>query len=393
MYVVCAPDSFKESMSASDAAAAMERGIRSVWPDARVALVPMADGGEGTCATLVAALGGEVHAVPCRDALDRPRVGEVGFVPDGDLAVIEVAGACGIEHLEPDERDARLTTTAGVGDLVAAALDLGARRILVGLGGSATNDAGTGMMAALGVRFLDPSGAELGPGGAALVRLDRVDPTGLDPRLAGVEVQVACDVDNPLTGRRGASAVFGPQKGAAPADVRDLDEALTRWADVVEAATGRCVRDVPGAGAAGGLGAAFLAFCSTTLESGATLVMDTVGLDAHLARADLVLTGEGSLDAQSAAGKVPVRVAERAAVAGVPTIVLAGRLDPDIEREPPAGVVAAVPIVRGVTDLDRALREGPTNVERATAMTCRLLGVELRPRPEEPTRAPGQEGN
>ena len=372
MLFICAPDSFKESMTAKEAAAAMERGIRRVHPDAEIVLTPMADGGEGTGDVLVDALGGTVVEAPCHDALGRPITGRFAYVPERSLAVIEVAHACGLEMLAPEERDAGAASTRGVGELVLAALDRGAETLLIGLGGSATNDAGAGMMAALGARFLDAAGAELPDGGAALAGLAAVDPTGIDPRLARVEVRIAGDVSNPLLGPNGASAVFGPQKGARPDDVARLDEALGRWADVVESETGRRVRDVPGAGAAGGLGAAFLAFCRGRMESGATTVMDLIGLDERLVGATVVFTGEGSLDAQSLSGKVPVRVAERALAAGVPTVVFAGRIDAEVEASPPPGVVAVVPIVRGVTTLDEALRSGADNLERAVAMACRL---------------------
>lgn len=372
MLFICAPDSFKESMSARAAAEAMERGIRRVHPDAEVLLHPMADGGEGTGAVLAAALGGRTVEVPCHDALGRPAIGRVSFVAERSLAVIEVADACGIEALAPAERDARVTTTRGVGELVRAALDLGATTLLVGLGGSATNDAGAGMLTELGARFLDAAGEELPAGGAALAVLASVDLRGIDPRLASTRVLLACDVDNPLLGDRGASAVFGPQKGADASTVAELDGALARWADAVEAVTGRAVRDRPGAGAAGGLGAAFLACGDARLESGATTVLDLIGFDERLAEATVVFTGEGSLDAQSLAGKVPLRVAERAAAAGVPTVVFAGRVDPEVEAHPPAGVVAVVPIVREVGDLAEALARGPENLERAAAMACRL---------------------
>lgn len=387
MLIICAPDSFKESMSAADAALAMERGIRRTLPKAQVVRIPVADGGEGTCATLAEALGGTMVDVPTTDAVGRARVATIAHIPADDLVVLEVASACGLEFIEPERRDARVASTRGVGDLIRAALDLGARTLLVGLGGSATNDAGVGMLTVLGARFLDSSGVELRDGGAALAHLAEIDLSDLDPRLADVEIRVACDVDNPLTGPSGASAVFGPQKGADAVAVADLDAALTRWADVVEPLVGRGVRNTPGAGAAGGLGAALLAFGSTTLGSGADLVLDAVGLDTQLAHADLVLTGEGSLDAQSAAGKVPVKVAARAAAAGVPAVVFAGRLDPQVELDPPPGVAAAVPIVRGVTDLPRALADGPANLERATAMVCRLLNLSvLRREPRDAVR-------
>lgn len=399
MRIVCAPDSFKESMTATEAAHAMERGILSVLPDAEVACVPMADGGEGTCATLAEAMEGQLVEVDTTDALGRPARAHLAVVhgerdadatgadpapdatgadpdmtgTDPDMAVIEVAAACGLELVEPHLRDVAGASSAGVADLVRAALDRGVRTLVIGLGGSATNDAGAGMMTGLGARFLDGAGRELPPGGAALADLARVDLSGLDPRIAGLSVRLASDVDNPLLGERGASATFGPQKGAGPEDVARLDRALGQWADVVEGATRRDVRAIPGAGAAGGLGAAFLAFFDARLEPGADLVMDAVGLDRHLAEADYVFTGEGSLDAQSAAGKVPVRVAERARDAGVPVVLFAGRLDAALEAQPPAGARAAVPIVREVCDLDTALGEGAANLERATALACRLL--------------------
>jgi len=375
MRILCAPDSFKESMTAPEAAAAMARGVRRVLPDADVVEIPLADGGEGTCATLVAALGGELLEVPCTDALGRPATGTVGYVADRALAVIEVASACGLEQIPTHLRDARTTSTAGVGHLVAAAVRMGARHLIVGLGGSATNDAGTGMLSALGVRFLDVQGEELRPGGADLRRLASIDGSGLLPELAGVEIVLASDVNNPLVGPNGASRVFGPQKGATPEAVDELDLALTRWADVVEDARGVTVRDVPGAGAAGGLGAAFLAFTGATVRSGIEVVMDAVGLPQLLESTDLVLTGEGSVDAQSAGGKVPWGVAATAHAEGVPVVVFGGRIEGAVEAAPPPGVRAIVPIVRDLTDLPRALAEGPVNLERAVAMACRLIAL------------------
>ncbi|PFG39049.1 glycerate kinase [Georgenia soli] len=373
MRIVCAPDSFKESMTAAEAAAAMARGIRRVLPGADVVEVPLADGGEGTCATLVEVLGGELVHVPCTDALGRPSTGTVGWVADRALAVIEVASACGLEQVPAELRDARTTTSFGAGELVTAALDLGARHLVIGLGGSATNDAGTGMLQALGVRFLDEQGLELRPGGADLARLARVDDSGLRINLADVEILLACDVTNPLLGPDGASKVFGPQKGATPQAVEELDGALTRWADVVEKARGVSVRDVPGAGAAGGLGAAFLAFTGARIRPGIEVVMDAVGLARLVGSADLIFTGEGSMDAQSAAGKVPWGVAQLALEVGVPVVVFAGHVDDAVDAAMPPGVRAIVPIVRGVSDLPHALAEGPTNLERAAALASRLI--------------------
>lgn len=377
MRFVCAPDSFKESMDAVTAARAMERGIRSVLPEADVRCVPVADGGEGTGRTLAAALGGSLVPVETTDAVGRPVRGEIAIVcgenDSARTAVVEIATAAGLELVEPPRRDARRATSFGVGALLSAALDAGAEVVLVGLGGSATTDAGAGMMRALGARFLDTEGRDLPDGGAALADLDRVDLTALDPRLAGLRVRLACDVDNPLLGPRGAAAVFAPQKGADTQAVTDLERGLLRWADVVEDATGRGVREIAGAGADGGLGAAFLAFFAAEVQPGAELVMDAVGLDDHLVGAHVVFTGEGSLDSQSAAGKAPLRVARRAAAAGVPTVVFGGRVDDGLARTPPEGVDAVVPIVRAIGDLPAALAAGEANLEAAAAMTTRLL--------------------
>lgn len=371
--IICAPDSFKESMTAAEAAAAMERGIRRVLPNAEVALVPLADGGEGTCAALHSALGGELIKVPSHDGLGREIEAEFLYVSERKLAVVEMAAAAGLELLSPGERDARVTTTFGVGELIREALDHGAAELLVGLGGSATNDAGVGMLTALGARFLDADAVELEPGGQALARLASIDLTGFDRRLADVKVVIASDVTNPLLGPNGASHVFGSQKGADPATVEQLDDALTRWADIAEATMDRSVREQAGAGAAGGLGAALLAFTNATIQPGADFVMDQVGIDAMLERADLVLTGEGSWDAQSAAGKAPAAVAARAAAKGVPTVVFAGRVQEPEGGLQPEGVITAVPIVREVCDLCRALSEGPANLQLAVAATMQLL--------------------
>lgn len=374
MRFICAPDSFKESMTAPVAASAMARGIRSVLPAAEVVELPLADGGEGTAATLAAALGGELVLADCHDALGAPRQAGYGFVSSRRLAVIEVAAACGLEQVPPHRRDPFVTTTYGVGELVLDALERGAGRLIIGLGGSATNDAGAGMLSALGGRLLDASGRELPPGGRALAQLASVDLSGLDPRLAAAEVQIACDVTNPLLGPNGASAVFGPQKGASGEDVVQLDAALSNWADVVEAALDIRVRDVPGAGAAGGLGACLLAFAPhAALVPGVDLAMAAVGLAGELAGADYVFTGEGSFDAQSLGGKVPWGVARLAARAGVPVVVFAGRVA-DV-GELPDGICAAVPICDGPATLEQALANGERNLERAVQMACRLLGT------------------
>jgi glycerate kinase len=323
--IVIAPDSFKGSLPADRAADAIAAGVRRVRPDAEVLLRPVADGGEGTVA---AALAAGYRPRTARVSGPDGRPVEATFAVDGTTAVLELASAAGIGLLE---RPAPLTaTTRGVGELIRAALDDGGRRIVLGLGGSATTDAGAGMLQALGVRLLDADGADVPPGGAGLARLDRIDPGNRDPRLQETRVVVAVDVDNPLTGADGAAAVFGPQKGATPDDVATLDAALARFAAVVQRDLGIDVLGWPAMGAAGGTAAGAAAGFTAAVVSGADLVCDLVGLDDALDGADLVVTGEGALDAQSLRGKAPAEVAARARRADVPCVALCGvlRLSP-----------------------------------------------------------------
>ena len=370
MRIVLAPDSFKESMTAAQAAAAMTRGVRAVHPDADCVEVPMADGGEGTAEALIAALRGEWRTVVTTDPLGRPLVARYGLAPDG-LAVIEVAAAVGIGLVQPAERDVMRATSVGVADLVADALDAGATRLIVGLGGSVTTDGGAGLLAGLGAVWLDAAGAALSPWPGSLAGLDRVDLSGLDPRLTQLTIELACDVTNPLLGPSGAAAVFGPQKGAGPEQVPVLDAALTRIADALVRAGCAEVRDRPGAGAAGGLGAAFLSL-GAGLRRGVEVVAEAAGLAAALLRADLVLTGEGSLDRQTLAGKTPAGVAELAGRYGVPVIAFAGRLGEGADELVGRGFVAVQSIMRGPDDLASALIQGPINLELAVASMLRV---------------------
>ncbi|TFB93798.1 MULTISPECIES: glycerate kinase [unclassified Cryobacterium] len=381
MKFVLAPDSFKESMTAAEAAAAMERGIRSVFPDAVCIAAPMADGGEGTADALVAALGGTLITAEVQDALGRTVPATYGFVAAEGLAVIEIAAAAGIHLVAVADRDPRIASTFGVGRLIADALDRGARRFIVGLGGSVTNDGGAGMLQALGARLLDVGGAELPRGGAGLARLARIDLSGFDPRLAGTSFRIACDVTNPLLGPSGASRVFGPQKGADESAVVELDAALGVFASVVTSMTRREVATVAGAGAAGGLGAAFLAFFDSTMQRGVDVVMEAAHLSESMAGADIVFTGEGSIDAQTLGGKTPLGVAETAARHGVPVIAFAGRVGEGAEALYGHGFAALVPIVPGVCTLAEALAAGAANLEKAVATTCRLLTVPQHSRP------------
>ena len=375
MKFVLAPDSFKESMTAAEAVAAMERGIRSVFPDAVCIAAPMADGGEGTAAALVAALGGTLVTAEVQDALGRTVRASYGYVAAEELAIIEIAAAAGIDLVAVPDRDPRVASSFGVGQLIGDALGRGARRFIVGLGGSVTNDGGAGMLQALGARLLDLNGNELACGGAALSRLARIDLAGLDPRLAGATFRVASDVTNPLLGPDGASRVFGPQKGADEETAAELDAALGVYAAVVRAITGREVATRTGAGAAGGLGAAFLAFFDSTLQRGVDVVMAAAHLSEKMVGADVVFTGEGSIDLQTLSGKTPLGVAETAAVHGVPVIAFAGRIGTGAEALYERGFTALVPILSGVCSLAEALATGPANLERAVAMTCRMRAV------------------
>lgn len=373
MRIVCAPDSFKESMSAVAACKAMYRGIRSVWPEADIVEIPMADGGEGSASAIATALEGRLISVPTTNANGQSTTGHIAFLPSENTAVIEIASACGLEDIPPHKRDPLTASSRGVADLVLAALDLNVSRIIFALGGSAVNDAGAGMLSGLGVRFLDREDVLLEAGGGPLLDLASIDASGLDSRLNCVQVIALSDVDSPLLGERGASRVFGPQKGADSGTVDLLERALTRWAEVVAQSTGSDHRDTPGAGAAGGFGAAVLSFMGADMRPGADHMMSMLGLEGAISSADLVFTGEGSLDLQSLSGKVPYTVARFAESRGKPVLSFVGRVDAELEKSPPDCFSAIIPIGRGVTDLKDALKDGATNLEHTTAMACKIL--------------------
>ena len=364
MRVLLAPDSFGGTLSAAEAAAAMAAG----WASAdELDLAPLSDGGPGLVDVLAAALPSAVrHVITVEDPLARPV--DAAFLVDGTTAYVEAAAACGLHLLAESERDPEVTTTFGVGQLVAAALDRGATRIVVGLGGSATNDGGAGLLAALGLQRLDAEGERLPPGGAGLRRLDRLEGVP-DPRLAAVELVAATDVDAPLLGLHGASATFGPQKGASREAVARLDAALTRWSDVLEPHLGVTVRDLPGAGAAGGLGAALLAL-GARREPGIELVLRLVGLPERVAAADLVLTGEGAFDPTSLTGKVVSGVAALAAAHAVPCVVLAGAVSVGRREAAAAGIEAAYSLVETV-GRERALGEPAAALAELAARVAR----------------------
>ncbi|WP_192035148.1 glycerate kinase [Halomonas sp. YLGW01] len=375
MKILIAPDSYKDALSAQEAARAIADGIRRADPEAETLLCPMGDGGEGTLDALLAATGAERRLVEVQDALGRPRRAAWGWQADTRQAFVELAEASGLQHLAAEERDALHSTTHGLGELMRAALDAGAERLLLTLGGSATNDGGAGMLSALGARFLDDGGRELPPGGAALAELAQIDLSGLDPRLSRLKVEAAVDVDNPLLGAKGASAVFGPQKGASPAEVERLDAALGRLAAVAADCLSHDHRDRPGAGAAGGMGFAASAFLEAELRPGIELVMDAVGFDALLERADWVITGEGQLDGQSLSGKTPVGIARRARAKGVPTLALAGRLGDGWQAAHDEGIVAAFALADGPMALDEALARTPELLADRAESLMRLVAA------------------
>jgi len=365
MKIVIAPDSFKESLSALQVAKALEGGFREIYPDADYVTLPMADGGEGTVEALVAATGGQIHKVKVRGPLGPNVDAFYGMSGDGRTAVIEMAAAAGLALIAPSERDPMRTTTYGVGELICAALDRGARHLIVGLGGSATNDGGAGLIQALGVRLLDENGKDLSFGGGALAELARIDVTALDSRLASCRIEVACDVDNPLIGPRGASAIFGPQKGATPDLVKNLDANLSHYARCIKRDLGVAIADIPGAGAAGGLGAAFIAFLGAELRPGIDIIMKAVGFETIVADADLVITGEGRIDSQTIHGKTPIGIARVAKRYGKPVIAIAGSLGADVDIVHGYGIDAVFSILYRICSLEEALAETATSLRRA----------------------------
>jgi len=332
MRIVIAPNAFKGSLSALEAATAIGEGIRNAVPDAELVLVPIADGGDGTVDALVAATQGERRTLRVRGPLGDPVDAEYGLIDGGSTAVIEMAKAAGLALVPKDKRDPRITTTYGVGELLQHAYDAGARHFVVGIGGSATNDGGAGMAQALGYHLLDERGLELPPGGLALKRLARIHVGGVHATWKRAEVEVACDVTNPLTGPRGASAVYGPQKGATPEMVAELDAALHHFAEIIRRDLGVDVEPLPGAGAAGGLGAGLVAFLGARLGPGAEMVMEALHLDERLTGAQLVITGEGRIDSQTARfGKGPAAVAHHAKNAGIPVVAIGGSIADETE--------------------------------------------------------------
>lgn len=365
MKIVIAPDSYKESLSALDVACAIEAGFREIYPDADYVKIPVADGGEGTVEAMVAATEGRVIPVKVTGPLGEPVAGFYGVSGDEQCAFIEMAAASGLELLSPAQRNPLKTTSWGTGELIRHALDLGAKRIIIGLGGSATNDGGAGMVQALGAKLLTKDHQQIGQGGAELAALMRIDISELDSRLANCQIDVACDVTNPLTGEEGASAVFGPQKGATPQMVANLDHALAHYAACIKQDLGIDVLSLEGGGAAGGMGAALFAFCGAKLRPGIDIVTEALHLDALVADANLVITGEGRMDSQTIHGKVPVGVARVAKRYHIPVIGIAGSLTADVGVVHQHGIDAVFSVLYRICSLDDALTHAGENVRMA----------------------------
>ena len=373
LVIVLAPDSFKESMTAKEVCVAMERGIKKVNSNIQCIHVPMADGGEGTMQSLVDATGGEVYSLEVVGPLGNKVKAEYGILGNGEIGVLEMASASGIHLVSLEERNPLITTTYGTGELIKACLDRGVKKLLIGIGGSATNDGGVGVIQALGGRLLDKEGNELGFGGGELEKLDRIDLTNFDRRLKDVVIEVACDVSNPLCGENGASYIFGPQKGASVEMIKILDNNLKNYAKVIKEQLGKDVLEIAGAGAAGGLGAGLMVFLNGNLKKGIEIVIEYSGLEKKVKNCDMVWTGEGSIDFQTQYGKTPLGVATVAKKYNKPVVALAGRVGDDIDILYEKGIDSIFGIMRGVTTIDEALKNGKENIERTSENIARLM--------------------
>lgn len=373
MKIVLAPDSFKESMTAKETCEAIERGLKKVIPNLECVSVPMADGGEGTTQSLVDATNGEFYTIEVTGPLGERREARFGLLGDKKTAILEMAAASGLELVPREKRDATITTTFGTGELIKGALDKNVETILIGIGGSATNDGGAGMVQALGGKLLDKDGKEIGFGGGELTKLDRIDISNLDERLKNVKIIVACDVQNPLTGPTGASHIFGKQKGANEEQRDLLDNNLKHYAEIIRRDLKKDVENIPGAGAAGGLGAGLMAFLSAELRKGVDIVVEYSKLEEKVQGADLVITGEGSIDGQTRFGKTPYGVAKTAQKYEIPVIALAGNVGKDIDVLYDYGFTAIFPILPRVESLEDAIAHGKENIEYISESLGRVI--------------------
>jgi len=373
MRIVVAPDSFKGSLSAVEVANAMEKGILNIFPEAEVKKVPIADGGEGTVEALVAATGGRIIKNTVVGPLGTDVEACWGILGDGETAVIEMASASGLTVVPEGQLNPRVATTYGTGQLMKAALDMGIRKLIIGIGGSATNDGGAGMAAALGIRFFDAAGRSLPAGGSALASLDKIELTNVDPRLAEMQILVACDVNNPLCGPKGASAIYGPQKGATAEMIAELDAALKHYGEIAKQATGRDVAERAGAGAAGGLGAGLLFFTEAALKPGVEIVLETIGFADIVKQASFVITGEGRTDSQTAHGKAPMGVANIATQYDVPAFCLSGGLGNGCETLFDLGMSGLMSIVPQPMPLSECMADAANLIQDGADRLCRIV--------------------
>jgi glycerate kinase len=375
MKIVIAPDSYKESLSALDVASAIEEGFRQIFPDADYVKIPVADGGEGTVEAMVAATQGRIVTVDVTGPLGETLQAFYGVSGNDECAFIEMAAASGLESVPPGKRNPLKTTSWGTGELIRHALDAGVKQIIIGLGGSATNDGGAGMVQALGAKLLTEDNQQIPPGGEGLEQLARVDITELDPRLAECRIEVACDVTNPLTGDEGATAIFGPQKGATAEMIPRLDAALLHYARLIKRDLDIDVLNLEGGGAAGGMGAALFAFCGATLRPGIEIVTDALHLAEIVKNADLVITGEGRIDSQTVHGKVPVGVARVAKRFNIPVIAIAGSLTDDVEIVHQHGLDAVFSVIYRICTLEDALSNARENVRRTARNVAAVMKI------------------
>lgn len=373
MNIVIAPDSFKECLTATEVAKNITKGILNVYPNAKINEIPISDGGEGLLESLVIPFGGKIISVKVKDPLSRDIYSEYGILKDGKTAVIEMAKASGLELLKDKEKNPLITTTFGTGQLIKNALDKGCRKLIIGLGGSATNDGGSGMANALGVKFFNARNEELKPGGGNLGSLNNIDLSGIDKRIKDCEIVVACDVTNPLTGPNGASYVYGAQKGGSQETLDVLDQNLKNYANIIKAAIIKDIESIAGAGAAGGTGAGLLAFLNAKLVNGIELILETLQLEAHIKKADLIITGEGKIDSQTLHGKTVAGIARMAKKHHVPVIVITGKIGEDIDPIYNMGVNAIYSIVNQPMELSTALKNADILIRSCTENIMRTI--------------------
>ena len=379
MKILVAPDSYKGCLHAYEVAEYMEQGILEAFPQAKVQKIPVADGGEGTVQAMMRAVGGQLHEVEVTGPLGDTVKSEIGMLNDGQTAVIEMASASGLMLVPKERLNPMVTTTYGTGQLIKEALDLGSRKLIIGIGGSATNDGGVGMAQALGVHFLNKQAEEIGYGGGELESICRIDISDMDPRIAECEFIIASDVTNPLCGENGASAVFGPQKGATPEMVRNLDNGLLHLSRIIKSDLDRDIANLQGAGAAGGLGGGLMAFLSAKMARGIDIVLEAADFENCVKQADLVITGEGHTDHQTSFGKTPIGIAQLAKKYNVPVICISGGISSDLQVLYEQGINVILGVTQRPMPLEEAMIHAPALIRHAAASVIRTLMITVRP--------------